>query len=124
MSIFSFLRNKKPNSPLNVTVYDPEYIKDFVIHWSLTFPIDRWWRERHKIAFNSAAHREVSFLDMRFEFEEFLMNNKIIEESEYRANRSDFLKDNDISLDLRDEDEKSKEFIEEFRDLNLSQFDE
>lgn len=43
-------------------------VKQKVLKWNSNFPIDRWWREKHGIAFSSPAHREVSFMDMYFEY--------------------------------------------------------
>lgn len=43
-------------------------LEDFILQWNTDFPIDRWWRKTHKVAFNSSGHREASFLDMTFEF--------------------------------------------------------
>lgn len=45
-------------------------IKKFVIWWNNNFPFDYWWRKRHDIPFNSSNHREVDFIDQKFEFEE------------------------------------------------------
>jgi hypothetical protein len=43
-------------------------LKDFVLFWNQTFIIDKWWRDKHKIAFGSSAHLEVSQIDILFEF--------------------------------------------------------
>lgn len=116
-------KKKKPNlTPRNdKVVFDDNYIKEFVIQWSLTFPIDRWWRERHKIAFNSQSHREVSFLDMRFEFEEYILNSKTIEFSLYKPDKGDYIKPIDDFGEIKDE---NKEFEDEFNNTDLSQFDD
>lgn len=49
---------------------DIDGLESFILNWNIDFPVDRWWRQKHSIAFNSAAHREVSFLDMYMEFYE------------------------------------------------------
>lgn len=41
-----------------------------VISWNTRFPIDRWWRIKHNVAFMSPAHRESSFIHQLMEFEE------------------------------------------------------
>lgn len=45
-------------------------IKRFVIWWNNNFPLDYWWRTKHNIPFNSSNHREVDFIDQKFEYEE------------------------------------------------------
>lgn len=51
-----------------------------VINWDSRFPLDRWWRMKHNVAFMSPAHRESSFLFQLFEFEEDKMFLKKAEE--------------------------------------------
>lgn len=41
-----------------------------ILEWNNRFPLDRWWRNKYGISFMSPAHRESSFLDQLFEFEE------------------------------------------------------
>ena len=43
---------------------------DLVRRWNSTWQCDYWWRQRHRVAFNSAAHREVTPLDVAFEHAE------------------------------------------------------
>jgi len=54
-------------------------LKQFVIEWNLKNPLDRWWREKHKIAFNSKQHREITPVDIVFEFVEDKLYNKSVE---------------------------------------------
>ena len=55
-------------------------VKDFVLNWNLRYPIDRWWREKHNISFNSEVHRVSSFIDQLIEFEEDKMFRELIKE--------------------------------------------
>lgn len=41
-----------------------------VKRWDSTWQRDYWWRQRHRVAFNSAAHRELTPLDVAFEYVE------------------------------------------------------
>lgn len=51
--------------------------KDTVLLFNLNLPLDRWWRQKHKIAFNSSAHREISVIDQYFEYiEDFLVQQQ------------------------------------------------
>ena len=61
---------------------DIEQLESFILKWNIDFPVDRWWREKHKVAFNSASHREVSFLDMYWEFYEDSLYERMISQKE------------------------------------------
>lgn len=41
-----------------------------IISWNNKFPLDRWWRIKHKVPFMSPVHRESSFINQLIEFEE------------------------------------------------------
>ena len=67
-------------------------IINFVRSWNARYPIDFWWRKKHKIPFNSNIHKEQNLLDMRVEFEEDKMYEKLLledikekEVSKYKA---------------------------------------
>lgn len=68
-------------------------LEKFVYDWNIKFPIDRWWRLKHKIPFNSRVHRESSFIDMYFEFLEDKMWDKFLKkvETDYVPGSGDFL---------------------------------
>lgn len=51
-------------------------IDRFIIKWNNNFPIDRWWRQKHNIAFMSPEHRQVSFIHQLIEFREDVLYNK------------------------------------------------
>lgn len=51
----------------------------FVMDWNLRFPLDRWWRSKHKIAFNSPVHRAMNPMDIMLEFMEDKLYNKAVE---------------------------------------------
>lgn len=80
--------------------------KSLMIQWNRRFPIDRWWRQKHNVAFLSKEHRESSFLDQLFEFEEDQFFKELREEKEkrvieYTPNMGEFFKD---ELDLMEEE--------------------
>lgn len=64
------LINEKCQRSISGKQLSREDIESFVYKWNLNYPIDRWWREKHKIVFNSPEHRVVSFLDMYIEWVE------------------------------------------------------
>jgi len=95
-------------------------LKDFVIQWNVDFPIDRWWRKKYSVAFNSPEHRAVSLIDMRFEWEEDELFEEINNKPEYKP--GDFLKKDRFNKEGKTEEELNEEFIEEFKNIDLSQF--
>jgi hypothetical protein len=92
-------------------------ITSFIYKWNATYPIDRWWRERHKIAFNSPEHRVVSFLDIYVEWQEEQLYIKAREASQKQEDykRGDWLQERVI--------DKQRE-IDEFENIDLSKFDD
>jgi len=55
-----------------------------VVEWNLRFPLDAWWRKKHKVPFGSERHLQVSQLDIAFEFmEDQLFNTEQKEEDQY-----------------------------------------
>lgn len=70
-------------------------IRDFVYRWNHKFSIDRWWRKKYNIAFNSPQHREMSFIDMRIEYEEELLFQSLKkkdDEETYEPGTGNYLK--------------------------------
>jgi hypothetical protein len=62
--------------------------------WNMTYPVDRWWRTKYKVSFNSERHRSMNFVDMKIEFEEelFYLTAKREEKSPYLPGGGDWLK--------------------------------
>lgn len=70
-------------------------LRQFIENWNNLYPIDRWWREKHRVAFGSKQHREQSMLDMRLEYEEdfvFAERNQRPLSSEYEFGSGKWLK--------------------------------
>ena len=76
---------------------DVKNFESFILQWNIENPVDRWWRSKHGIAFNSSPHREVSFIDMYMEFYEEVLYEKVArqskkkEEDPYIPGHHDFL---------------------------------
>lgn len=43
-------------------------LKTFIINWNNLFPLDRWYREKYKIPFNSKKHLKASQVDILLEY--------------------------------------------------------
>jgi hypothetical protein len=54
-------------------------ISEFVILWSYTFPLDKVYREKHNIPFNSELHRSLNPVDMMIELGQDLAIRHAIE---------------------------------------------
>lgn len=55
-------------------------LKPFVASWNNDHPLDKGFREKYKIAFNSHQHRETNQLDILYEY----LENKMYEEYDDR----------------------------------------
>lgn len=47
------------------------YLKDLreaIIRWNNNYPLDKWWRDKHKIPFQSEQHLNANQIDIFFEF--------------------------------------------------------
>lgn len=86
----------------------------FLVEWNSDFPLDRWWRQKYKIPFNSESHKSMSPKDMLLDFLEDSLYKKVVEElnkekTEYKPGEKSFLKEQ--TLDDQD-----------FEDINLTDF--
>lgn len=70
-------------------------LKDFVIKWNNENPLDKKFREKYNIAFNSPEHRQTNQLDILFEyvedkvFEEYkqTIEDRVKKESQYKEGK-------------------------------------
>ena len=98
----------------------------FLFQWH-DFPFDYWWRKRHGVAFGSAAHREMSFLDMYIEWREDLMITRALARE---ADREDGWTEEDlqnVGLGGKAQPEvrlTQEEIEKDYEELDLEQFDE
>lgn len=56
-------------------------LEQAIVSWNNRFPLDRWWRNKHEVAFMSPVHRGSSFLYQLFEFEEDKLFSKAVTEA-------------------------------------------
>lgn len=66
-------------------------LEQAVVSWNKRFPLDRWWRNKHEVAFMSPVHRESSFLYQLFEFEEDKLFSKAITDSNVKDNKDVYI---------------------------------
>ena len=85
-------------------------LKEEVYLWNKRFPVDRWWRQKHDVPFNSPTHRESNFLDQLFEyFEDEMYDPQNLKEN-YIPNNGDWLGKKEVS-----EEKQQLSLIEEAR---------
>ena len=39
-----------------------------IVKWNFNFPLDRWWRKKYGVPFNSKKHQKISQIDILFEY--------------------------------------------------------
>lgn len=122
LPLFSKFRKKKKHSSVVINFIDDAWIAEFCLQWNLSYPIDRWWRNKHKVAFNSPEHRVVSFFDMRFEYEEDMLFKRRKRISDYQPNKGDWLIIVDEDDSLLSEEARREKYRKEFDELDLSQY--
>jgi hypothetical protein len=87
-------------------------VESFIYRWNVNYPIDRWWREKHKVAFNSPEHRVVSFYDMYVEWLEDKLYadslTKEIKNSQYKP--GDWLQENKSEKSLEESIKEAESF--------------
>ena len=64
-------------------------LQHYVLWWNSRFPYDRWWREKHKVAFMSPRHKEANFIHMKFEYEEDRFFRKLLIERNREDEKED-----------------------------------
>lgn len=58
-------------------------LRSFIIEWNNNYPLDRQFRTKYNIAFNSETHRKINQLDILSEY----IENKLIEEYEIKIEK-------------------------------------
>jgi len=96
-----------------------EKVRNFIIDWNIRFPIDRKWRKKFNLAFNSRDHRESNFLDQLIDIEEDNLFDELFNSDTYHPGTGDWLKRQELSLsnDVKSmREEMAQEFPEEFKE--------
>ena len=96
-------------------------VKEFILEWNVKFPIDKWWRKKYNIPFGSRQHLEMSIFDMKLEWEEDKIYNRISEDT-YVFDSGDYLKE-DENRTLSEEDQ-FEQFKKEAASINLSDYND
>lgn len=75
--------------------FGSENIQELVENWNRAVPIDKWYRKKYNISFNSPTHRAINIIDIFFEFWEFvsIQNKKEDKQEPYIKGEGNFMKE-------------------------------
>lgn len=102
-------------------------LRHIVIDWNNRFPVDYWWRQHHGVAFGSAEHKQMTFLNMAFEYIEWV-EFRILEIEQKLADKRDAdIKNSELFSQTTEGSRvvsmSKKEIDQVYDELDLSQFD-
>lgn len=103
--------------------------REFIISWNNLYPLDRWWRKKYGVSFNSKQHREVSYIDIYYEWlEDHMFEEFVNKEGEDLEKTNSYNTTGKWLQPLSDaEDQKSqqeKRLIDLFDQINIGEFDD
>ena len=98
-----------------------EKVDRWILEWNARYPIDFWWRRRHKVAFGSSQHLSISHWEMMIEFREEQLIRKWKQEAEERELDKDLVDMGHNTPERRPKMTK-KQIDEAFETLDLTQF--
>lgn len=96
-------------------------IRRFILDWNNRFPVDKWWRDKHEIAFNSTAHRESNFLDQLIEFEEDKMYREANRDYDYEPGKGEFFRFFEGEKTFENQADNAKNEFEEMKKMFLGE---
>lgn len=73
-------------------------LEGFVKRWTVLWPYDSWFRRKYKIAFNSSQHRELTQIDIKFEY----IEDRLAEKEFKKYEEEKKLKDKQIKKNEKD----------------------
>jgi len=98
--------------------YKPTYsdLENFIYRWNIENPLDRYFRNKYGLRFNSPEHRDSCLIDIAFEY----LEDRIFEykENNYKPGEGDFLKEQKQELPTDDQ------MMEMFEKQDLSYLDD
>lgn len=94
-------------------------MKKEIIQWNNKFPLDKWWRIKYKIPYNSLQHQEISQVDIFFEYYEDILFKQFEEESKLNQDKEFKLSQGEL---LTNRSRTIEEEFDLFDSLNLSNF--
>lgn len=105
---------------------EEDKIKEFIFNWNNAFPLDRIYREKYKIPFNSKKHRKLCQIDIVIDLlEDILFREHLQKQVELQKQIQQYQESGRIfSISELDEDERFNKFIplrpDDFRNIKDS----
>jgi len=123
--VISMFSKKEPEEVAlpNNRIPSAKELRESIEDWNIEYPIDRWWRSKHKVPFGSEEHDSMSIVDMYLEFKEDEMYNELRDRQEYIPNKGDYLRDKGNGVEMSEE-EKYRKFLDESTEIDLSNYDD
>lgn len=84
-------------------------MRSLVLWWNDSFPLDRAFRKKYNLSFNSEAHRSINQVDVLFEFLEDKMLAEAVEK--YKKKKKDGGKMFTDEAETKQEDELFDRFL-------------
>lgn len=98
-------------------LYGAKNMRELIVTWNNRFPLDYWYRKKYNLRFNSPEHRNVSFIDMHFDFLEERMMDQQIKDAEKQQQKLKEFKE--TGLFIQPEEVPDKESEELFNDIEI-----
>lgn len=115
--LHKIFKSKKPNLIIVDYQVSEEDFEKFIYNWNIDNPVDRWYRQKYGIKFNSPEHRVLSFIDMAFEYREDEIYKEALEKDKTQYKNGDYLKKQEF-------DPRNLPSDEILMGLDLSNFDD
>jgi len=92
---------------------------EFITRWNNIYRYDYWWRQKHNVAFNSEQHRQVSPIDIAFEYFENSLANQTLQQFNDDKDKQKVIKKTGQWIKVNEQQkQREKELID---NLDLSQ---
>lgn len=91
--------------------------KQLMTWWNVTFPLDKWYREKYNLRFNSEEHRSVNPIDIYLEWVEDELHKELLEKAVQKREEQEQW-DKGIVVKQRKIDKKKEEEL--FEKLKVS----
>lgn len=96
--------------------FSAKNIESLVVEWNNRFPLDKWFREKYKLSFNSLGHRSISQIDIFFEYNEDKLFKKYNQDNIIKKQEEEDYKNGIL---LKDREDKNLE--DAFDNISISQ---
>jgi len=65
-------------------------IRRSIKRWNVLYPLDKWYRDKYNIQYNSIQHRQLDVINIRVEFEEHVLYVESMRELSRESNKAKY----------------------------------